>query len=145
LLVGEGTLRQALERQVEVLGLVDAVEFRGFQKNVIPQIEQALFAVLASRNEGQGIVTVEAAARGRASLLTDVDGSRDCVSPDRALPNLVKLGDVVGLADALEAWFMQPALAVSEGRVFFDYLKDTSSSTVVANKYRALYEQVVTR
>jgi glycosyltransferase involved in cell wall biosynthesis len=144
LLVGEGQLRQALERQADALGIGHAVEFRGFQRDVIPQIEQALFAVLPSRVEGQGIVTIEAAARGRASLVTDVDGSRDCVPANHVLPNLVKFGDVAGLADALEAWFAQPDLAVSEGRVFFDYLKRSSSTASVANKYRALYEQVAT-
>jgi glycosyltransferase involved in cell wall biosynthesis len=144
LLVGEGQLRQALERQAEALGIGHAVEFRGFQKDVMPQIEQALFAVLPSRVEGQGIVTIEAAARGRASLVTDVDGSRDCVPAHHVLPNLVRFGDVVGLADALEAWFARPDLAASEGRVFFDYLKSSSSTASVANKYCALYEQVVT-
>jgi glycosyltransferase involved in cell wall biosynthesis len=144
LLVGEGQLRQALERQAEASGIGHAVEFRGFQKDVIPQIEQALFAVLPSRVEGQGIVTIEAAARGRASLVTDVDGSRDCVPAHHVLPNLVRFGDVVGLADALEAWFARPDLAASEGRVFFDYLKSSSSTASVANKYCALYEQVVT-
>jgi hypothetical protein len=59
------------------------------------------------------------------------------------LPNLVRFGDVAGLADALEAWFVQPVLAVSEGRIFFDYLKSSSSTAIVANKYRTLYEQVV--
>jgi glycosyltransferase involved in cell wall biosynthesis len=142
LLVGEGQLRQALERRAAVLGIGHAVEFRGFQKDVIPQIEQALFAVLPSRVEGQGIVTIEAAARGRASLVTDVDGSRDCVPAHHVLPNLVKFGDVAGLADALEAWFAQPVSAVSEGRAFFDYLKSSSSTASVGREYCALYERV---
>ncbi len=143
LLVGEGVLRQALQRQAEVLGIDHAIEFRGFQQNVTAQIEEALFAVLPSRVEGQAIVTIEAATRGRASLVTDVDGSRDCVPPDHVLPNLISFGDVAGLADALEAWFVQPVLAVSEVRVFFDYLRSSSSTATVGNKYRALYEQVV--
>jgi glycosyltransferase involved in cell wall biosynthesis len=145
LLVGEGSLRRALEHQAEALGIDHAVEFRGFQGNVLAQIEQALFAVLPSRVEGQGIVTIEAAAQGRASLVTDVDGSRDCIPPHHSLPNLVRFGDVAGLADALERWFAQPGLVVSEGRVFFDYLKSSSSTTIVGNKYRILYQQVVTQ
>jgi hypothetical protein len=36
-------------------------------------------------------------------------------------------------------------LVVSEGRVFFDYLKSSSSATIVGNKYRILYQQVVTQ
>lgn len=142
LLVGEGELRQALERQAKHLGIDRYVEFRGFQKDVNSVIEEASFAVLASRVEGQGIVTLEAAARGRASLVTDVDGSRDCVPPDRSLPNLVRFGDVTGLADALASWFSRPDEVCKEGRVFFDYLKRSSATGIVGEKYRALYAQV---
>jgi len=145
LLVGEGDLRPTLERQAKDLGIDHAVEFRGFQRDVIPQIEQALFAILPSRVEGQGIVSIEAAARGRPSLVTDVDGSRDCVPPRHALPNLVQFGDSAGLADALETWFVRPDLVVAEGRLFFDYLKSSSSTETVGNKYRVLYSQVASR
>jgi glycosyltransferase involved in cell wall biosynthesis len=145
LLVGEGELRQALERQAKYLGIDHAVEFRGFQRDVIPQIEQALFAVLPSQVEGHPIVLIEAAARGRASLVTDVDGSRDCVPPRHELPNLVQFGDSAGLAHALEAWFARPDLAVAEGRLFFDYLKSSSSTEIVGNEYRVLYNQVASR
>jgi glycosyltransferase involved in cell wall biosynthesis len=142
LLVGEGPLREALHAQAKALQIDHAVEFLGFRKNVVAEIERSLFAVLPSRVEGQAIVTIEAATRGRASLVTDVDGSRDCVPLEHALPNLLKFGDVVALADALEIWFSQPAAAVSEGKLFFDYLRRSSSSEFVAGKYRALYAQV---
>jgi glycosyltransferase involved in cell wall biosynthesis len=145
LLVGEGALRQTLERRAKDLGIYGYVEFRGFQKDVVPLIEEASFAVLASKVEGQGIVTIEAAARGRASLVTDVDGSRDCVPPGRTLPNLVRFGDVTGLADALAAWFSRPDEVSKEGRLFFDYLKRSSATAIVGEKYRALYAQVETR
>ncbi len=145
LLVGEGELRQALERQAKELGIDRYVEFRGFQKDVNALIEEASFAVLASRVEGQGIVTIEAAARGRASLVTDVDGSRDCVPPDRSLPNLIRFGDVIGLADALTAWFSRPDEVRKEGRLFFEFLKRSSATGIVGEKYRALYSQVAMR
>ncbi len=142
LLVGEGSLREPLEKQARVLGIDHLVEFRGFIRDVIPEIDRALFAVLPSRLEGQAIVTLESAARGRASLVTDVDGSRDCVPPDHLLPNRVQFGDVPALAAALEQWFMRPEMVVAEGRKFFAFLKESSSSAAVAKKYRALYEQV---
>jgi glycosyltransferase involved in cell wall biosynthesis len=141
LLVGEGSLRGMLQDQARVLGIDHLVEFRGFIRNVSAEIERALFAVLPSRLEGQGIVTLESAACGRASLVTDVDGSRDCVPPDHGLPNRIEFGDVPALADALEQWFLQPERVVAEGRRFFEFLKESSSSAVVAGKYRALYEQ----
>jgi glycosyltransferase involved in cell wall biosynthesis len=142
LLVGEGSLRDSLREQAKALGIDHMVEFRGFQKNVLALVDEALFAVLPSQVEGQAIVTIESATIGRASLVTDVDGSRDCVPPTHALPNLIKFGDTAGLANALEAWFARPDLAVVEGRVFFDYLKRSSSSAFVASQYQSLYRQV---
>ena len=140
-LIGEGVLREALELQATALGLAELIEFRGFQSDVVPHIEDALFAVLTSRLEGQGIVTIEAAAQGRASLVTNVDGSRDMVPSRHGLPNLVALDDVPALAAALEAWFADPEATVAEGRLFFDSLRTASSSAVVAERYTALYEQ----
>lgn len=142
LLVGEGSLRESLLAQAKHLKIDHLVEFRGFQKNVLAQVDEALFAVLPSQVEGQAIVTIESATIGRGSLVTDVDGSRDCVPPTHALPNLIKFGDAAELANALEAWFARPELAVAEGRLFFNYLKRTSSSAFVATQYQTLYRQV---
>jgi len=97
---GEGLLPDELERKAKAQGLERSVEFRGFHRNAVAEIDHALFLVLPSRVEGQPIVTIEAATRGSASLVTNVDGSRDCVPPDHGLPNLVTFGDVTGLANA---------------------------------------------
>jgi glycosyltransferase involved in cell wall biosynthesis len=142
LLVGEGSLRDALERQAACLGIADLIEFRGYHDNVNAHIDEALFAVLPSAVEGQPIVILEAAARGRATLVTDVDGSRDCVPPDGTLPNRIAFGDVRGLADALQSWFARAPEVVEEGRRSYRFLRASSASNVVGSQYRALYENV---
>jgi len=145
LLVGEGSLRQGLERQAKQLGIAHLIEFRGYHSNVNAHIDEALFAVLPSAVEGQPIVILEAAARGRATLVTDVDGSRDCVPPDATLPNRIAFGDVRGLADALQSWFARSPEVVEEGRRSFRFLRASSASDVVGGKYRALYENLAAR
>ena len=141
LLVGEGALKQSLVDQVRTLGLTEIVEFRGFQKDIAAEMDRCLFAVLVSEVEGQGIVIIEAAARGRPTLVTDVDGSRDGVPSGSQLPNLIPFGDVEKLADALAVWLEQPDSVVNEGRVFYDFHKKHHSTEVVGRKYAELYER----
>ena len=138
-LLGEGALKETLQAQVRDLGLERLVEFRGFQQDVGREIERCRFAVLASQVEGHPLVVIEVAARGLATLVTDVDGSRDCVPPDQHLPNRIPFGDAPALADALAAWIGQPDLVVGEGRAFYDFHKERHSTEVVGKKYADLY------
>jgi glycosyltransferase involved in cell wall biosynthesis len=140
-LVGEGSLRSRLEALVRRLKLEDRVIFCGYHSDVVPVIEQCLFAVLVSTVEGQGIVTVEAAASGRASLLTDVDGSRDCIPPDRTLANGFDPSDVEELEKGLRIWFDQPQLVAEEGKLFFQFHKSINSYEIVGERYAALYRR----
>ncbi|RYF45437.1 MAG: glycosyltransferase [Comamonadaceae bacterium] len=142
-LIGEGPLRQALEDQCRALGLSDRVAFRGYTADVRSEYEAALFAVLVSAIEGQGIVTIEAAAAGRASLLTDVDGSRDCLPPDRQLPNAVPFGDPARLADALFSWFADADAVVEEGKRFRAFHQKINSSQVLGRRYADVYQSAL--
>jgi glycosyltransferase involved in cell wall biosynthesis len=141
-LVGEGSLGRALELQAKRDGIDDLIHFRGFTNNVSSVIEECLFAILVSEIEGQGIVTLEAAALGRPSLLTAVTGSRDLIPPTSTLPNGLTFGDVEELAGALEQWFIHPETVVDEGRQFFNYLRDLSNPEVIAQEYMKVYQLV---
>lgn len=121
-LVGEGELRASLQAQAERDGIAHLIHFLGFRSSVSEAVGDALFAVLASQVEGQGIVTLEAAAMGRPSLVTAVPGSVDLIPPGAVLPNGVPFGDPLALANALEQWFASPELVVQEGRRFFEFL-----------------------
>ena len=141
LLVGEGSLKQALVHQVSALGLTELVEFRGFRKDIAAEMDRCLFAVLVSEVEGHPVVVLEAAARGRPTLVTDVDGSRDGVPPSVNLPNRIPFGDVEKLAGALEVWLEQPEAVAQEGRLFYDFHKEHHSTEVIGRKYADLYER----
>jgi glycosyltransferase involved in cell wall biosynthesis len=142
-LVGEGSLRQELEAQVRKDGLQDLIRFRGFTTDVSDAIANCLFAVLVSEREGQGIVTLEAAAMGRASLLTAVPGSIDLLPPNRRLRNGLAFGNVTELADVLEEWFTHPSEVLEEGERFFHFLKNTSDPQQIAAEYRGVYQQIL--
>lgn len=141
-LVGEGSLQDEIKKNVRQLKLENHVFFKGYTSDVISEFENNLFAILVSQIEGQGIVTIEAASVGRASILTDVDGSRDCLPPDRILPNGLLYGDVVALANSIEYWFSHPDEVIKEGKIFFNFHEKHNSMQVIGEKYTSLYKDL---
>lgn len=82
-LLGEGSLREALERQAAALGLRDAVRFVGFQANVPDWLALADISVLSSLHEGLPLVAIESLAAGRPMVATAVDGTPEVVLDER--------------------------------------------------------------
>jgi glycosyltransferase involved in cell wall biosynthesis len=142
-LIGEGSLRADLEAQVRRDGTHEVVRFYGFTAETESRIQDCLFAILVSEWEGQGIVTLEAAASGRPSLLTAVPGSVDLLPPGRSLKNGLEFGNVEQLADTLEEWFSDPRRVLQEGERFFQFLKGTSEPAAIAGKYTDVYRTIV--
>ncbi len=98
-LVGEGPARPSLEAQVARDGLAQRVTFHGaLPHERLPAFYRAAdLCVLASRYESQGMVVLEAAACGRATV-----GAAVGILPEIADPDwLVAPGDVGALADCI--------------------------------------------
>jgi glycosyltransferase involved in cell wall biosynthesis len=142
-LIGEGSLRGELEEQVRRQGTQELVRFCGFTADIEKAIHNSLFVVLVSEKEGQGVVTLEAAAFGRPTLLTAVHGSIDLLPPVRKLKNGAVFGHVKQLADTLEEWFSNPESAVHEGECFFEFLRMLSDPSAIAEKYEEVYQKML--
>lgn len=99
---GKGDDRPRLEALAASLGVVDAVEFRGFvsEAEKVELFRRSWVHVLTSPKEGWGISVVEAGACGTPSVASDAPGLRDSVQ-DGTTGLLVPHGDVEALADAL--------------------------------------------
>lgn len=112
-LVGDGSLRQALEQEAQALGLADRVRFAGWADGatVSRALAEARLAVLPSFAEGLPIVLMEAFAAGRAVVATQVAGIPELVRHGES-GWLVSAGDVDGLAQAL-----REALQASDERL----------------------------
>jgi glycosyltransferase involved in cell wall biosynthesis len=124
-------------------GTQDVIRFCGFTSDVSTFIDNSLFAILLSQIEGQGIVTLEAAAMGRASLLTAVPGSVDLIPENARLTNGLEFGNVERTAQAIEEWFTHPDDVVREGTEFFQFLKASSDPNTVARAYTDIYRSIV--
>jgi glycosyltransferase involved in cell wall biosynthesis len=79
MLVGDGPLRHALEKEARVLGLEDKVVFIGQRddiQNVIPLMD---ISVLSSRSEGMSNALLESMAAAKPVIASNVGGNPEVV------------------------------------------------------------------
>jgi glycosyltransferase involved in cell wall biosynthesis len=113
LLIGDGQLKQSMERRIRVDNIPN-VHFLGFRGDVPRLLQSADIFVLPSRREGLPRSIMEAMAAGKPVVATDVRGNRNLVG-NGVTGILVKLGDVVGLAQAILQLIHNPELRLRMG------------------------------
>ena len=90
-------------------GLGDAVTYVGAAEDVRPYLARCHVYVLPSYGEGMPRTVLEALATGRPVITTDARGCRETVT-DGTNGMLVQVGDIAGLADAMETFLKRPDL-----------------------------------
>ena len=79
IILGDGPLREALERKVSREGVWDNVFFQGFQQDVRPYLQAASAFILTSHLEGSSISILEAMACGLPCIVTNTGGSAEAI------------------------------------------------------------------
>ena len=140
IVLGTGPLQQALADLVAQLGLTTAVDFLGFQGNVLPFFRQANAFLLSSRCEGFGNVMVEAMGCG-----TPVISVRCAHGPAEILNEgqygvLVNSRDPRAFAEAMDQVETLrekfPAETLRQRAMEFSY-------SACASRYMAVFEELV--
>ena len=100
LLVGEGSLRYALETRARDLGVGESLIFAGFRADVPRMLDAMDVVCLPSLYEGMPLTAIEASAMARPVVATAVDGTPEVVRDGRT-GRLVPPADAPALARAL--------------------------------------------
>lgn len=109
LLVGEGKLRERLEREAERRGLRDMISFTG-HRNDIPQIlALSDLSVITSDREGFSNAIVESLAAGLPVVASDVGGNREAIV-DGECGFVVAPEDLTGFAVAIKKLLVEDTL-----------------------------------
>ena len=103
LILGEGRERQMLEELIKRLNLEQDVSVPGFAMNPYAYMARASLFVLSSRWEGLPTVLIEALCCGTPVVSTDCPSGPREILRDGQYGQLVPVGDVDALAQAIEA------------------------------------------
>lgn len=99
---GEEDLLHFLQDEEKRLGLMNRVQWMGWQENPWVYAKQADAVILASEYEGSPLTIIEAMACGKTVISTPVDGIRELLIPGET-GYLFAYGDYRMLAEVLEA------------------------------------------
>jgi glycosyltransferase involved in cell wall biosynthesis len=109
LLVGDGSLRSDVEREIRASGLADVVHLAGYRTDADALLAAADVACLSSSEEGMGSVLLDALAFGRPIAATRAGGIPEVII-DGESGLLAPVRDPGGLAAAIIALLTNDAL-----------------------------------
>jgi glycosyltransferase involved in cell wall biosynthesis len=137
--VGDGVLRQQLERLADELG--GYVRFLGYRSD-LPEIAAGTdAAVLTSDSEGTPVWLIEAAAAARPAVATAVGGVPEVVTDDSGV--LVSQGDEIAVSDAIARLSADPTLRRTMGDRARAYVVDRYSSSRMLAEVDVLYQNLL--
>jgi glycosyltransferase involved in cell wall biosynthesis len=140
LIVGEGTQRETLERQVSELRIGQRVVFTG-RRDDIPAVTAALdVAVLPSYREAQGLTILEAMALSRPVVASHVGGIPEMIE-DGVTGLLVPPHDADALAAAITRLLRDHPLADQLARAGHDLVHDRFCIQVMVRSIEAIYDE----
>jgi len=138
ILLGEGPLRDALERQVHGLGLENAVKLPGFVSNPYAYMTRSTAFVLSSRFEGLPGVLIQAMACGSAVVATRCPFGPEELVTDGLDGMLVPPDDTDRLAQALRALLADDHRRSEMSRAARESARRFSLENIMPNYTRAL-------
>lgn len=141
-LVGDGPERPRAEQLCRELGLGDRVIFVGMQSNVVDYLSAADVYVMASETESFGLSILEAMACGLPVAAYRVGGVPE-VAADGETAVLVEKGDVVGLSEALNAFFTDEGKARAFGAAGHRRAVSKFTTRKAVAAYEAVYKSVL--
>lgn len=105
LCIGDGTLKESLEKQIILRNLQNNIFMLGYRLDVNKLINISDIGMLLSRREGLPRNIMEFMACGRKVIATDIRGCRDIVC-NYNVGTLVKVGDYEETARAIEKYYI---------------------------------------
>ncbi|MHB8626584.1 MAG: glycosyltransferase [Aggregatilineales bacterium] len=142
LILGDGTLREALEAQANERNVADRVCFTGFRED-IPRVLESLDCVcMASLSEALPYAILEAAAYARPILATAVGGMATLLT-DYKTARLVPARDPAALAEGLRWIVTHPDDARQMGINAYHMVRQSCSVQTMIEKTLQIYDKAL--
>jgi glycosyltransferase involved in cell wall biosynthesis len=140
-IVGDGELRQELERQAAELGVAQRVVFAGWRDDVDVAYQAADVLTLTSRNEGSPLAVMESMASGCPVIATRVGGVPDLLDESSGI--LVDDNDATALAAAMCVLARDPHRVARMGAAALARARAEFSVDREAGSMLAYYQQLL--
>lgn len=143
--VGDGADAESLRALAASLGIAERITWHGAvpQDHLVPFYRRAAALVVPSREEGLGLVAVEAQLCETPVVAFDSGGLRDIVE-DRATGILVKDFEVPALTTAIDDLLEKPEWANGLGKAGRRAALRLFAPDAVAQRYASIYRDAVT-
>ncbi len=136
-ILGQGSQRHRLEREIETLGLTSDVALVGFKANPFAYMSRAALFVLASHYEGLPNVLIQALAFGTPVVATDCRSGPSEILEGGRFGKLVPVGDIAKLAEAIDLSLGLPRQSLAQELVWERY-----SAEVATKRYLEMANNV---
>ena len=143
-LVGGGSGRAHWEARCAEWGLTEQVKFLGYRDDIPALLAASDIGTLTSLKEGIPRAALEAMVVGLPVVATRVNGTREVVR-DGDTGILVEVGDVAGLADALERLLVNPALRAHMGDRGRRVVTAEYDEADIVNNLERIYREALSR
>ncbi|HEY7875200.1 MAG TPA: glycosyltransferase family 4 protein [Actinomycetota bacterium] len=135
-LVGDGPSRASLEER-----RVERVTFAGHRTDVPDWLAAADVVTMPSRWEGCSLAMLEALGRGRSVVAFDVSGAAEAIDGDAG--EVLRPGDLDGLARSLTERLADPTRADDEGRAGRRRIEERHDLRVTETAVAEIYAEVL--
>lgn len=141
-IVGDGELREFLERQAADLGLGGRIAFTGDRRDTPRLLAAMSVFVMPSRYESGPYTLLEAMAAGRPVVTTPVGVAPELIV-DGQNGRLASIGDASALADAVLSLLRSPAAASLMGEAGRTAVVNRFSSRTMVDDVERVYEDAI--
>ncbi len=139
LIIGDGPLRESLEKGVKNLGLKKYVKFLGFWEDIPVLINLSDIIILSTKWEGLPLVPLETGACKKPIIASDVEGVRETIL-DKKTGYLFKSGSEKDLSEKILEVYQSEKLRKNLGENAFKFVSENFDIKVMAEKYEKLYQ-----
>ncbi|MCM8802497.1 MAG: glycosyltransferase family 4 protein [Candidatus Omnitrophica bacterium] len=142
IILGEGDLKNKLEKLTLELRISDSVLFLGKKENIIPYLQISDLFVLPSLGEGLPIVLLEAMACGLPVVVSKVGGNIDIVE-DGINGYLIEPGNIYQIKNAIEDLLKNEEKIKKIGEINRKKIERDYSFEVIIERYLKLYNKIL--
>jgi glycosyltransferase involved in cell wall biosynthesis len=143
LFVGDGILKNQLQKQIADYGLSDRFRFAGLlpveQMPLVIQSSDIL--VHCSLREGLARVLPQAMLCGKPAISFDIDGASEVVNPDTG--RLIEPGNIEQLTDACAELVNNSQLRMRLGKNGREFVREKFAPEIMVDKIEQLYERLL--